>query len=123
MRLRAYLLVVGLAVTSLAACGDETTDTSASSGAASSSDSESPTETVRQPLCADVWVPGQDVPEEYEGCSDDSGWVPADEFLCDSGQLLVTYGDRFYAATGARVNEVPGSLADSKPYQKARSRC
>lgn len=124
MRLRAYLLVVGMAVASLAACGDETADTGASSGsAATATDSATPTESVREPLCSAVWTVGQDVPEGYEGCSDETGWVPADEYLCDSGQLLVTYADRYYAATGAQVNDAEGSLADSTPYQKARKRC
>lgn len=86
-------------------------------------ESTSPAPTLREPLCADVWVDGQALPKDYEGCSTEDGWVEADARHCESGQVLVTFDDRFYAAKGFRVNDVGGSLSASAKYHHAVSSC
>jgi hypothetical protein len=75
-------------------------------------------------LCADLWVDGQALPDHYKGCSDSHGtWVNAKSQRCDSGQVLVTYADRFYGAMGAVVNDVGGPLADDPHYRRASRSC
>ena len=66
---------------------------------------------------------GQGLPAKYAGCSEDSTWVEADSQRCDSGQVIVTYADRFYAAKGFVVNDVGEPLSDSKQYQRAVRSC
>lgn len=79
---------------------------------------------MRKPVCADLWVDGQPLPDHYRGCSDSQGtWVHAEAQRCDSGQVLVTYADRYYGAMGAVVNDVGGPLADDPHYRRASRSC
>lgn len=103
----------------LAACGEATESPST----ASASPSESPSAEGREPQCADVWVADATIPKKYQGCSEGETWVRAEKTLCASGQVLVTYADRYYGAVGFKVNDVEGSLADSTSYQDAKARC
>jgi hypothetical protein len=102
----------------LSGCGEETPqDPTASESTAS------PTEEVPEgPACADVWVDGGALPGSYRGCVDADTWVAAEVTRCDSGQVLVVYGDRFYGAKGAVVNDV-GPLDDSDQYRRAVRSC
>jgi hypothetical protein len=75
------------------------------------------------PACADVWQDGKALPEGYRGCVEDGEWVKADAMQCDSGQVLVTYADRYYGATGAVVNDTGGALDSSKDYRGALRSC
>ena len=43
--------------------------------------------------------------------------------LCESGQVLVTYGDRYYGAKGSPVNDVGSPLKASDQYQQALASC
>lgn len=104
----------------LSACGDEQAaddpgPTPASSPAASGTAAEGP-------ACDEVWVEGATLPEDYSGCVDDTGQVPADAQQCATGARLVTFADRYYAMTGHRVNVVE-SLATSDAYKSAEVAC
>ncbi len=103
----------------LSGCGEGTPqDPSASESSAS------PTgEVLDGPACAEVWVDGQNLPGGYQGCVDSETWVAADLTRCDSGQVLVVYGDRFYGAKGATVNDVGAPLDDSDQYRRAVRSC
>jgi hypothetical protein len=97
------------------------------SGADEDSVATDPTETsgepARSPSCAEVWVAGRAIPTNYKGCSDGDTWVRADISRCESGQVLVTYANRFYGAKGSRVNDVGEPLAGNKNYQLAVRSC
>jgi len=117
---RAGLLVLlGLLGSALSGCGEETPrDPSASESTASPS-----SEVPEGPVCAEVWVDGASIPGSYRGCVDADTWVAAEATRCDSGQVLVVYGDRFYGAKGATVNDVGGPLDDSDQYRRAVRSC
>lgn len=122
--------VVFLAGT-LAGCGDD-----AEPGAETATDptetsaaQESPSGTAGQgaaaagPQCADIWVDGEDLPQEYAGCYEGEAFVDADGRHCAFGTALFVYADSFYAAAGSRVNEVEPPLEDSEAYQNAADSC
>lgn len=90
---------------------------------APASDSSSSTPVPDGPACDEVWVDGADLPGGYRGCVDDDTWVKAATTRCDSGQVLVTYDDRYYGAKGAVVNDVGSPLDDSDQYQRALRSC
>jgi hypothetical protein len=113
------LVLLGLLGCALSGCGEETpSDPSASESTASPS-----SEVPEGPACAEVWVDGASIPGSYQGCLDADTWVAAKATRCDSGQVLVVYGDRFYGAKGATVNDVGGPLDDSDQYRRAVRSC
>lgn len=114
------LLVLALGGAVLSGCGDQTGEgAQAPSTAPASSD-----ESTREPACAQVWVDGEALPERYAGCSEEDGaWVDAAVQRCASGQVLVTYADRYYGAKGSRVNDMGESLSESAQYQRALRSC
>lgn len=75
------------------------------------------------PACDKVWVDGGDLPRNYRGCLEGEDWVRAAIERCASGQVLVTYADRYYGAKGAVVNDVGAPLEQNKQYQQARKSC
>jgi hypothetical protein len=120
------LLLCSLLGICLSGCGEETPqDPVASESTAASDASESPSETPAPdgPACTDVWVAGEDVPGTYDGCLDGDTWVAAEATRCESGQVLVVYGDRFYGAKGAVVNDVGTPLDASDQYRRAMRAC
>jgi hypothetical protein len=70
-----------------------------------------------------VWVDGNALPESYKGCVDGDIWVKAESTRCDSGQVLIVYGDRYYGAKGAVVNDVGTALQESAQYRRAVRAC
>ncbi len=116
-------LALGLAL-ALSACGSSTGDdaqTAAESTGATETSSSAPAQA--EPACAAVWASGQDLPEDYSGCSEEGTWVKADAQRCASGQVLVTFGDRFYAAKGQQVNDAGSPLSENPQYQRAVKSC
>ncbi len=111
----------GLAI-ALVGCGgsdpetaEDTTTTEQTSDAADAGGSG-------QPDCDEIWVDGQQLPQRYAGCLEGEETVKAEKQRCSSGQVLVTYDDRFYAVLGGPVNETDG-LSDNKDYRQAESSC
>lgn len=113
-----WLVLSCLLALGLSGCGDEPAD-----GVEATDDQTTAASDAREPRCEDVWVAGESLPGRYTGCSDGSTWVGADSQRCDSGQVIVTYIDRYYAAKGFVVNDVGGPLSDSKQYQRALRSC
>lgn len=123
-------IVTGLALT---ACGEQdagTAEEPTETATSESSPTETPTETTpaeepKGPDCAEVWVAGQDLPQNYAGCQDaeKEKWVQAMIYRCSSGQRLVTFGRTFYAAKGEVVNESQTPLARNPEFQKVLASC
>ncbi|MGL5823753.1 MAG: hypothetical protein ACRCYU_02775 [Nocardioides sp.] len=129
-----------VAVLALAACGTDTT-TSPISGIDASSRTQpasaSPAGTEESapssgaataqsaswPDCRVIWVPGDRLPRRYRGCLDGATSVPAQVRNCSSGGRLVIYGNRFYAALGGPINQVPGQLATDQDFQQVSTAC
>lgn len=136
----ALTLVAGLGLT---ACGsnDSGSADDPSAGAGSSpttsetsteSTSESPTQSPSEspsepagPACAEVWVAGATLPQNYNGCQDaEKGkWIEALVYHCSSGQRLVTYQRNFYAAKGEVITESTVPLARDNKFQKILTTC
>jgi len=117
--LTVLVLTLGLV---LGGCGDDTVaepDATPESTATSAGTTPLPD----GPACEEVWADGQDLPQSYRGCVEGSAWVAADSRRCESGQVIVTYADRYYGAKGAVVNDMGGSLEDDKQYQRALRSC
>lgn len=114
-------LLLGLALSGvvLSGCGDQAEEAAARDPATASAGEP----TSREPACEDLWVDGGTIPERYGGCSEGETWVEAATQRCESGQVLVTYDDRYYGAKGSRVNDMGESLSDSDQYQRALKSC
>jgi hypothetical protein len=109
-----------LAALVLAGCGDDSSDTGADGGTPSGS--ESPSTTPEGPECSEVWS-GDTLPKNYDGCVRDSEMVAADKRSCASGQVVVTFDDRYYAVLGGPVNDVGAPLEESDQYRRAMRSC
>ena len=110
----------------LGGCGDEVDEPSRATGSSESTGtSGSPSEkpVPDGPACEDVWVDGQDLPGSYRGCVRGGTWIAADTRRCASGQVLVTYADRYYGAKGAVVNDMGEPLEEDRQYQRALRSC
>ena len=150
--LRTPVLLGALALTlglSLGACGEdagnptgrdsmgeptgaaEPDTTDPDTGEPTETPTESPTETSTEepeptgPDCAEVWVAGQVLPEDYSGCEDaEKGkFVQALAYECSSGQRLVTFRRNFYAAVGKSINETSTPLARDPEFKKVLASC
>lgn len=75
------------------------------------------------PQCQRVWVDGHALAQGYKGCVEDGAWVAAEKKMCDSGQVIVVFADRYYGARGAIVNDVGAPLDKSKQYHRAIRSC
>jgi hypothetical protein len=107
------------ATASPSASSDATT--SASPSLPSTTDA---TEDVVLPACSSVWVVGQQLPQGYQGCTDDAGGiVQADGLYCEFGKPLFTYAKFFYAVENGPINKTETRLAKDKTYQQAVRKC
>jgi hypothetical protein len=145
-RLVARLAAGSLAgVLLLAGCGDDTATDPGAEGADSpetpsasvetsqpaeptpSSSPIEPTETTEPlpdwPACADIWIEDARLPKDYRGCLEGGTPVKAKNQYCEFGQKLVTYGDRFWAVRGGKVNDAKGPLKDSADYRDDLASC
>lgn len=123
----ALALVLGLA---LAGCGEDSPDsaTEPTSTPTTSEPTETPTEAPSEPAgpdCAEVWVAGEILANNYNGCEDaERGkFVQAMIYHCSSGQRLVTFRRNFYAAKGEVINETTTPLAKDPEFKKVLASC
>ena len=135
----ALLCALLLGALTLVGCGNEA-DERASDPATSESSTETPTETPTDstessapaepatdpanglPVCADVWVDGLDLPQDYTACSQDGTVVKPVKKMCGFGSPMIIQADRFYALRGNRVNDV-GDTATSEQFKDALAAC
>lgn len=67
------------------------------------------------PDCSDVWVAGETLPDDYEGCAED-GETGYAVLLTYGDCEITTYDDRFYAALGGEIGEADGTLDQDAGY-------
>lgn len=92
--LRAVPATVLLAATALlGGCGDDPDEVTPKS------------ETL--PVCDDVWVAGNTLPEDYEGCKDADGvLVVSDVKQCtETDGSFTTFAARYYAMLGGEIHD------------------
>ena len=97
----------------LAGCGDTSEPTTAKTTTTASptptltpaaSSSATPTPAPKPlPRCSSVWVADKRLPGGYHGCSPAGAWKASDRYYCESGQVLVTFQNHFYAARTGRI--------------------
>lgn len=140
-RLAASVLLA-VALSALAGCGDATDQAQdpAPAGSTTESESEEPSESDESekpekseattevpadaPDCQDVWAEGNTLPRFYQGCVDDAGaFVERDAVGCSSGQRLAVFDDTFWGVLGGTIYAAQGSLDDDREYRAATRRC
>lgn len=89
---------------------------------ATPSPSDSPTNALGLPECSTVWVSGLVLPEDYQGCTENGQFVEPDIMYCESGQTLAAYQNRYYAALGQVINELP-NVHKSKKWRQMQRTC
>ena len=119
---RSWMVPIGLVAVLVAGCGGDGSSTDATARDESTTASSLPV--PDGPSCTETWVDGASLPRRYRGCLDeDATFVPAEARRCDSGQVLVSFGDRYYAVEGGPVNDMGGPLEESDQYRKALASC
>jgi len=128
----ALALVLGLA---LAGCGEDESPDSATEPTSTPTSSDPTTEPTATPSpaeeeptgpdCSEVWVAGEVLANNYNGCQDaEKGkFVQAMTYHCSSGQRLVTFRRNFYAAKGEVINESKTPLARDQEFKKVLASC
>jgi hypothetical protein len=115
------VLAIPLGLASVAGCGDGSGGVAkdpASTGSAPTTSAA-----AAMPACGDVWKAGGTIPGGYRGCTEGGKVVAAKRTPCASGQVLVTFADKFYGAIGGPVNAVPAGLSSSSKYHSAVRAC
>lgn len=110
-------VIAALALTATGCSGDDNGDTAEGSQGAPAP----ATAMSEYPACEDVWVDGETLPEDYEGCDNGGTIEAAASIECDSGSgVFVTYQDQFHALLGGEITEAASS---SEEYAAAYEEC
>lgn len=103
-----------------AACGNSTevaTESPSDEATSSASMSASvPGTAGALPACGSVWAADATLPGDYQGCDQDGQSVEPDPLSCSSGQVLLRYGDHFWAVRGGTIHRSAKPLATSPQY-------
>ncbi len=128
----AGVLVASCAVAALGGCGDDADgDTardaasqaeSASTESPDESVSETPTEPGALPACSEVWIDGQDLPEDYTACTSEGETLKPVKRACGYGAKFLEQDGRFYAMLGNPITDA-GDLETSEQYQQLLETC
>ena len=118
------LLVLTVAILSLAGCssgsddGDKKPDASDPSSSASA-DSGGP-----GPACGDIWKAGATLPDDYDTCYVSGEKGVQDVVECEDDSRLVVYNNEMFARTGSKiVHPKQAPLQDLPVYSKAYTVC
>jgi len=77
-----------------------------------------------QPDCESVWVEGELLPEDYDGCKEPEDVVADSKTTdCADGSTIATWDDRFYATLGEEVQAVEGDIASDAKYDTFTAAC
>ncbi len=59
------------------------------------------------PACDDIWVAGETIPEDYEGCRDEDGVLQVSEIkeCTKSDDRFTTFGEEFYGLLGGAIRD------------------
>lgn len=96
------LVATVLLALSLTACGGGNDDKADSDPTTSAPVSDAP-ESSGTPTCSDVWVVGETLPEDYEGCEEGDTLFASVTQDCKDGSVFTSYDDRFYAVLGGPI--------------------
>lgn len=130
----ASALVALCAAIVLVACGNETGVEDTATEPTSQSPSESPSETTAEtatetasepgavPECAEVWVDGEDLPEDYTACTTDGETIKPVKRACGYGAKFLEQEGRFFAIKGNRITDA-GDLETSEEYRQLLATC
>lgn len=73
--------------------------------------------------CDDIWIAGETLPEDYDGC-DRGDTIEAPAVLdCTDGSKMTGFDDRFYAKLGGEIHEASGEIANDKAYSAFLDEC
>jgi hypothetical protein len=112
------LILAAVAALALSGCGgDEDSGGSDDSGADVTSGT---------PTCSDVWVAGQTLPEDYDGCERDDGNLEAAVVQeCTDGSEFTGFDDRYWAVLGGEIKDAgaPDATTDDPEYQADYEAC
>lgn len=75
------------------------------------------------PACSEVWVAGQTLPADYEGCMNGGTLEAAASFNCEDGSSLFQFEDDFWAFGGQEIHEEAGGAASAEAYSEAYAAC
>ena len=89
----------------------------------SNSDGEESPDEALAPACSEVWVAGETLPEDSEGCMNGDTLEAAASFTCEDGSSLFQYGDDFWAFGGQEIHEEEGGAASAEAYKAAYDTC
>lgn len=108
----------------LAGCGDASTPAAekkpspVATTTAPAATSPTPKPVKPMPRCGKVWVAGKRLPGGYRGCAP-AGVLPAvDRYYCESGQVLVTFQNHYYAAKTGKIFYSDDVRHDSSWHRK-----
>jgi hypothetical protein len=73
--------------------------------------------------CDDIWVEGEMLPEDYDGCETPDSIVAAVTVDCADGTKFTSYGDRLYAKLGEEIFAVNGEMAADPAYSAFHEEC
>jgi hypothetical protein len=114
------------------ACGDDQ-PAEERTGAAGESTAEPTTEPTLDdgdsdqggyPPCADVWLDGKKLPEEYDGCDNLDGSIAGSSWQdCTDGSRLYTHDSRFFTLADRRIVDAGGDILDDRGFEKRSRAC
>ena len=119
MRRLTGITAVALLAISLTACGNESDQEG--SGDTGNESSAPPEASV--PACDEVWVEGETLPEDYEGCDLDGTVQAAVYYDCADGRKFAAYGGvepNLWAFYGDAIN---AGGVDDESYAEAFASC
>ncbi len=115
----------------LTSCGNEADGEAGSESASdpSSSSSQSPSESTSESAdpgtsteCADIWIDGQELPEDYTSCTADGETIKPAKKPCGYGATFLEQDGRFYAMKGGPITDA-GDLETNEEYQQLLATC
>ena len=121
-----------LSVVLLAGCGSDDSGNAAEDPGSDSSTPATPSTPISSdtapagpplPACGDIWKVGATLPESYIGCDQGGTQMPAETFECSSGQILVTYGDTYWAVLEGKVQQAKGPLLRDPAFVEDQTVC
>ncbi len=101
-----------LAVAFVVGCSSDDTSGSSSNGGGGG-----------MPACDDVWVDGNTLPKDYEGCLNGNTIEAAVTRDCKDGTKFTTYQDHFYAVLDDTIHANMGETAADPAYKTAYNKC
>lgn len=76
------------------------------------------------PPCADVWVDGERLPEDYGGCDNKDGSIAGSSWQdCTKGSRLYTHDSRFFTLADRTIVDADGDILDDGGFEKRSRAC